>query len=116
MALAAQAGHGAAVAVLLERRCNVGIPNVVGRTALHHATTRLGLSVGMSIVKQLLEAGAAADCSDLVGWTPLHAAMTYCSSRVSGDAAVRSEIAGLLVESKADVNKVTSIDSVRVAF
>jgi len=100
------------VGLLLERGCDVGIPNLVGRTALHHAVIRLGGVGSKFIVKELLRAGALVNCADLVGWSPLHSAVTFCSDAISGPLALRSDVVGMLVKAKADVNSVTSIDSV----
>ena len=111
LALAVQAGQADVVGFLLQQGCNVGIPNVIGHTAVHHAATRVAVSGG-KILEQLLGAGAAVNSCDLAGWSPLHAAVTFCSDEISGGSAERTENVELLLRAMADVNMVTSIDSV----
>eukprot|EP00658_Telonema_sp_P-2_P044505 TRINITY_DN3240_c0_g1_i10.p1 TRINITY_DN3240_c0_g1~~TRINITY_DN3240_c0_g1_i10.p1 ORF type:complete len:573 (+),score=101.93 TRINITY_DN3240_c0_g1_i10:235-1953(+) len=100
------------VRLLLDKGADVAVPNLIGRTVVHHAATRPGVAGSTEVMEQLLKAGADAGSVDLLGWTPLHAAMTFCNPEISGPSKLRGQIAELLIGAKADVNKPTEIDSV----
>ena len=70
LALAAAAGHGDMVGLLLDQGANVDIQWDFGRTALHEAA----IFGRASVVELLLARGAAVDVRDLNGETALHGA------------------------------------------
>ena len=70
LALAAAAGHGDVVGLLLDQGANVDIQWDFGRTALHEAA----IFGRASVVELLLARGAAVDVRDLNGETALHGA------------------------------------------
>jgi len=93
-ALHAAAGkdNNKSVSILLEdRRINIEVSDSFGNRALHLASSRDRASASVSVVEELVKAGAMLDCQDKAGRTPLMKAV------MAGNMAV----ARLLLESGA---------------
>ena len=68
-----------AMTLLLHHDANPNAPDNLGRTALHLASYRRGITE----VESLLECGANMDVRDENGWTPLHEAAYWGSVQVA---------------------------------
>ncbi|OQS03113.1 serine/threonine-protein kinase TNNI3K-like [Thraustotheca clavata] len=77
--------------MLIASRADVNFKNECGRTPLHFAAQK----GHVSLVKILIDAGAAIDATDENKSTPLHFAVFYCSP----------DVVSLLIQARADVCK-----------